>query len=123
MALTLISWWYTAGWARLGKRVVERMASAMEFFSVGLLARTLFDPFRQIAAARVQGSMRAQLKAFNDRLFSRFIGAAVRSIFIFIGLTSTLVMGVVGVVQFVLWPLVPLMPVIGIALAVTGWAP
>lgn len=93
----------------------------LESFSVELLARTLFDPFRQISAAQVRGGgLDAQLRAMGDRAFSRVFGAVVRTLFIVLGLLAALLAGVIGVLQLVLWPLVPLMPLIGIGLAVLG---
>lgn len=99
------------------------MEVILEAFSVGLLLRTLFDPFRQISAGQVRGSFDAQLRALGDRLFSRVFGAIVRSIFIFIGLIGAFFAGLLGVVELLLWPVVPFLPVIGIALMVSGWQP
>lgn len=48
-------------------------------FSVGLLLKTLFNPFRQISAAPVGGAAPVQLSAFFDKLFSRAVGMVVRS--------------------------------------------
>lgn len=117
------AWWYAAGWAALARRAGRRVKTTLGYFSVGLLAKTLFDPFRQIDAGRARGSLQAQWHAFGDRLVSRIIGAGVRTVVIFAGLVSALVIGVVGLVQLVIWPLVPLLPIIGIALAAMGWTP
>lgn len=121
MLLALFSWWYGAGWARLVKRVGERVDNVLGFFSVGTLARTLFSPFRQISAGRVQGPANVQFRAFLDRLFSRFVGAFMRSLLILIGFIGALISGLVGLVQIVLWPLVPLLPVAGLVAALIGW--
>ncbi|HSW66314.1 MAG TPA: hypothetical protein VLI54_04235 [Bacillota bacterium] len=119
MVFAMLSWWYTAGWARLAKRVGTRVTATMEAFSVTLLASTLFSPFRQISAGAAQGkSLDVQLRAFGDRLFSRVFGAFVRSLFIVIGLIASLLAGLIGVVQLILWPLVPFGPIIGVALMV-----
>jgi hypothetical protein len=121
MLLALFSWWYGAGWARLAKRVGERVDNVLGFFSVGTLARTLFSPFRQISAGRVQGPANVQFRAFLDRLFSRFVGAFMRSLLILIGFVGALLSGLIGLVQIVLWPLVPLMPAAGLVAALMGW--
>lgn len=116
VVVALFSWWYGTGWARAAKRVGGRMRLVLETFSVALLLRTLFDPFRQISAGQVRGSFDTQLRALGDRLFSRLFGAVVRSIFIFIGLMGALLAGIMGLVELVVWPLVPLFPIIGVAL-------
>jgi hypothetical protein len=124
MLLALVSWWYTTGWARLVARIGHRIESVLESFSVGLLIRTLFDPFRQISAGAAQGkSLDAQMRALGDRLFSRIFGAFVRTLFIVIGLVLAILAGVVGIFQLLFWPLLPLLPLIGIILAVMGWVP
>lgn len=92
----------------------------LETFSVALLLRTLFDPFRQISAQQVRGSFDTQLRALGDRLFSRVFGAVIRSIFIVIGILGALGAGLVGVIELVVWPLVPFFPIIGVALLLAG---
>lgn len=119
--LALISWWYGAGWARSFKRVIERVDNVLAFFSVGTLLRTLFAPFRQISAGRVQGPMNAQFKAFTDRLFSRFVGAFMRSFLVVVGFFSALFVGIYGLVQVLAWPLVPLLPIAGLIAWTMGW--
>ena len=95
----------------------------METFSVGLLAGTLFAPFRQISAGQVHVGVDAQMRAFGDRLFSRVFGAFIRTLFILIGLFAAFLMGLVGAVQLIMWPLLPFLPVVGLVLALMGWTP
>jgi len=99
------------------------MKAMLEAFSVALLLRTLFDPFRQISAGQVRGSFDAQLRAMGDRLFSRVFGAVVRSLFIFIGLVGALLAGIIGLIELIVWPVVPFFPIIGIVAAVMGLKP
>jgi hypothetical protein len=112
LIIALFSWWYTAGWAQLARRASTRIGGMLEFFSVGLLLRSLFAPFRQISVGRVQGSLNTQLRAWADRQVSRGIGAMVRLAVIGFGLLATILMVVVSVVLLVLWPLVPFVPFI-----------
>jgi hypothetical protein len=112
LILALFSWWYTDGWAQLGRRAVLRIAGVLDFFSVGLLLKSLFAPFRQISVGRVQGSLNTQLRAWADRQISRGIGAMVRLGVIFFGLIGVAIMIIVSAALLVLWPLVPFVPVI-----------
>lgn len=119
----MFSWWYGAGWKRCVLLVRERLASLYDYFSLGLLVRTLFAPFRQISAGKVRGSIAVQMRAWFDQLVSRCVGACVRSIVLVAGVLALLVRALIGVVQIVLWPLVPTLPVVAIVCAMAGWVP
>ena len=119
----VLSWWYGAGWKAYVLRVRERLARTMDYFSIDLLLKTLFSPFRQISAGKVDGPVGLKLRAFFDRLISRVIGAFVRGIIILIGSVWLGIQGLFGVVSIVIWAFVPFLPVIGFIAAIAGWAP
>ncbi|MEO5948980.1 MAG: hypothetical protein ABIP74_01125 [Candidatus Saccharimonas sp.] len=119
----MFSWWYGAGWKHCVTHVRERIASLYDYFSLGLLLRTLFSPFRQISAGKVRGSISDQARAWFDRLISRCVGACVRSVVLLVGLITLAIRVLVGVLQIILWPLIPTIPVIAIVLAMMGWVP
>lgn len=123
IVLTLFSWWYGRGWGSLAKKVGERTNNVLDFFSVGTLAATMFAPFRQISSEQVQGAPGIQMRAFFDRLFSRFFGAFLRGSMIIFGLFLALLSVVFGAFQLVLWPVVPLLPVAGLIVMGTSWLP
>jgi hypothetical protein len=123
MLQALFSWWYGPGWVGLSRRVGQRIDGALAFFSVGLLARTLFDPFRQIDAGKVRGPVGLQLRAWVDRSFSRIVGFFVRSTMILFGLVVAAMLGVAGILQLVLWPVMPFLPIVGLLLMIVGWTP
>ena len=95
----------------------------MDYFSIGLLLKTLFAPFRQISAGNVRGSLDVQLRAFFDRLISRCIGAVVRLIMIGAGAVAILLNIVVSAVLLLGWMLLPLLPLVGLVLFLVGWMP
>ena len=119
----ILSWWYSAGWRQRLTMLQERLATTIDYFSIDLLAKTLFAPFRQIAAGRVNGPLSVKLHAFFDRLTSRMIGAAVRSIMIFVGIMAIFMHSLIGFVTLVIWALIPVLPVLGILLFMSGWLP
>lgn len=121
--MAFFSWWYGEGWRRQVSRISARMDALFDYFSFDLLLRTLFAPFRQISAGRVNGPIGLQFRAWLDRLVSRFVGAMVRSAVLIAGIVAVLFAGVIAVVQLVLWPILPLAPVIGAILAIAGWVP
>lgn len=119
----LLSWWYGAGWVAEAKRVRERIASTADYFSIDLLVKTLFSPFRQISAGKVNGPLGVKWRAFVDRLISRCIGALMRTILIVIGTVSIAVIALVGCITLVVWLIVPAMPLIGCVMMFIGWVP
>ena len=119
----LLGWWYGPGWRSCVQRVFERLAATADFFSIGLLVRTLFSPFRQISAGSVRGSLGVQLHALLDKLISRMIGAMVRTAMIFAGGLVLVAQTLVGTAMILAWVLVPMVPIVGILLASGGWMP
>ena len=114
----IFQWWYGAGWRRHMQRVGLGVLRTADFFSIGLLVRTLFDPFRQISAGQVraQAPLAVKMQAFFDRLFSRAVGAVVRLLVLFTGLVVISLRVVWAVGSIVVWALLPVTPVIGIIL-------
>lgn len=119
----LLSWWYGNGWMAEAKRVQERIASAADYFSIGLLAKTLFSPFRQISAGRVDGPIGVKWRAFVDRLISRCIGAIVRIFMIVIGIVWIVAVATIGGITLVAWLVVPVLPIVGLVMMLVGWVP
>lgn len=119
----ILSWWYGQGWSSRIQLIRERLMVSADFFSVGILASTLFAPFRQISAGHVSGPIGDQMRAFFDRLISRVIGGFVRTFMIMFGLLVMLVQTIFGVLVIMAWPIFPIIPVIGFIMAVIGWVP
>lgn len=119
----LLSWWYGAGWRRCVMSVGDRLLNAYDYFSIDLLIKTLFSPFRQISAGQVNGPIEVQFRAILDKLISRVIGAIMRTIVIVVGSAALLVSALLGLIRIILWPLVPLLPIAAAVLAMSGWVP
>jgi len=119
----ILSWWYGEGWQARIRIIKERLSSSVDYFSIGLLITTLFAPFRQISAGSVEGPLNERLRAFADKLISRFIGAIVRSAILIAGLVVMFVQIIFGGLEIAIWPLIPLFPVIGLIMMVIGWVP
>lgn len=119
----LLSWWYGAGWRRCAVSVGDGLLNIYDYFSIDLLIKTLFSPFRQISAGQVNGPLGVQFRAMLDKLISRVIGAIMRSVVIVIGSVALLLSVLLGLARIILWPLVPLVPVVAVVLAMSGWVP
>ncbi len=116
----IFQWWYGEGWLRHLKRSYVGILRMADFFSIGLLLKTLFNPFRQISAGSAQGPLPVRLRAFADRVFSRCVGAVIRSCAIVIGLIAILLRTVWTCISVVCWTLLPLLPVFGIIVWLSG---
>lgn len=119
----ILSWWYGAGFKQRLVLLREKLTATLDYFSIGLLIRTLFTPFRQISAGQVDGSLEVKMRAFADRLISRCIGAMVRTFVIIAGIVFITFYAVFGVIFLIVWALMPAVPIIGLILAASGWVP
>ena len=116
----LLRWWYGDGWRRRAQLIANRLDGTMDYFSMDLLLKTLFAPFRQISAGRVDGPIGVQIRALVDRLFSRVIGAVVRSILLVIGGVTIAIQVIIGGIILIAWGLVPLAPIGSVIAMVMG---
>lgn len=119
----ILSWWYGEGLMGRPKIMKRRLISSADFFSINLMISTLFAPFRQISAGQVNGPIDYQIRAFFDRLISRFIGAFMRLSMIIAGILSIIFQAVFGFITIIVWVLLPVAPVIGLIITITGWVP
>ena len=119
----ILHWWYGDGARVQFGRVRERLIAAYDYFSLDLLMRSLFSPFRQISAGKVQGSLEVKFRAFIDNLISRAVGTVMRTILVVLGILGIFLAVVMGLVWLLVWFMVPFLPVIGVILFLTGWVP
>lgn len=118
-----LSWWYGSGLRRHMVLTWRGIAMTYEYFSIGLLIRTWFAPFRQISAGSVSGSFSVQWHAFADRTISRFVGSVMRTAMIIIGIISIIIAVIVGCLTTIAWLVIPGLPFVGIVLSLIGWMP
>ncbi len=116
----LLRWWYGDGLRVRLHLIANRLDGTMDYFSIDLLVKTLFAPFRQISAGRVDGPLGVQFRALIDRLFSRVIGAFVRIIILLVGGVMIGVQALLGLLFVLVWLLVPLLPIVGFGLLAAG---
>jgi hypothetical protein len=119
----ILQWWYGRGWGMRVSRLQEKLIGTLDYFSIDLLLRTFFSPFRQISAGKVRGPLGVQLRAFLDRIISRVIGAMIRLVMIIVGVFAIVIYAVLGGLMVAVWGVIPILPVLGIILFVSGWVP
>lgn len=118
IVVDMLIWWYTTAWFDVLHKVQLRTLRVLETFSVGLLARTLFAPFRQIDAGSVRGPLNVQIRAWFDRTFSRVFGAVLRSMTIVCGCVGAVLVLTIGTIWAVFWLVIPVLPIVGVILMV-----
>ncbi len=122
--LGLVGWWYGQGWKKVATILIEKAATSEDYFSIDLLLKTLFSPFRQISADGNQGgTLGDKMRDAFDKLFSRVIGAVIRLLLILTGTVWLFFSLVVDIIILLLWPLLPVLPLIGLGLSLAGWIP
>jgi len=107
LMLEFVKWWYGRGWAGALDSVKARAEALSDMFSVSILLRTLFSPWRRIITYPGAG-LEAHLRAMVDNLVSRLIGFVVRvTVLVSAGIVFCLHI-VISLVELVFWPVVPL---------------
>lgn len=123
IVLGLFRWWYNEGFMGQLLAARQRLATTADYFSIVLLLKTLFSPFRQISAGNARGPLGVQVRAWVDRMVSRFVGATIRSLTIIAGVVALVFSVLFGCMRLLGWLLLPALPLVGLVLALVGWVP
>ena len=119
---SLLSWWYVEGRREQLTRIKWAFIRMADRFSIGLLIKTLFAPFRQISAdEQARGNNLATV--ITDKLVSRLIGCFMRTIMIIVGTITLILLAIVSAIRMLMWPLLPVLPIVGVILMVVVGAP
>ena len=119
---SLLSWWYVEGWREQLTRIKWAFIRMADRFSIGLLIKTLFAPFRQISAdEQARGNNLATV--ITDKLVSRLIGCFMRTIMILVGTITLILLAIVSAIRMLMWPLLPVLPIVGVILMVVVGVP
>ena len=121
MFMNIIEWWYGDGFKKKLAKLRNQLLKTTDFFSFDILVKTLFNPFRQISANQVNGSIEVEMRAFFDKLISRIIGFNVRLVVMFAGIVCLLLQMIWSIVEIIFWLLTPGMPIVGLILTVLNW--
>ena len=119
LALEFFTWWYSRGWQQLVKNMERRITLTSSMFSVPILLRTLFAPWKRIITYP-GASIEAKIRAFSDNMVSRFVGFTVRIFVLFTAAIMLLIVSVVALVEIVAWPLLPIIALVLLVKGITG---
>lgn len=121
LAISFVQWWYGRGFREYLAKFIDKLKDLADFFSIRLLIRNLFAPFRQIATEKRDNlPLNARFHAWLDLLVSRMVGATIRFLLLIIGTALLIIRAAAGFVVMILWPLAPLAIVYAIALYLKG---
>ena len=118
------SWWYTSGFTARTTKLTDSLRRNLDYFSFGLLLRTLFSPFRQIdAGVPAEGSLETRARKFGDRLISRFVGAFMRLMILIIGALVMFLQLIYCALAITFHIILPFLPLAGLIMLTIGWIP
>jgi hypothetical protein len=113
---SMLTWWYFGGLSDQFGRIKKMLAKVNDQFSIPLLLKTLFYPFRMIDADKVYGpALSDKIKAWLDQLISRMIGGAIRIVVVIIGVIALIMTVIISALRMALWVALPVLPVIVLA--------
>ncbi|MBS7346317.1 MAG: hypothetical protein KIG14_01210 [Candidatus Sacchiramonaceae bacterium] len=122
--MAFISWWYSKGWLARAEVILDSLEKSIDYFSLSLLVKTWFAPFRQIDAGRLaNASIEQRFRKLVDRTFSRIIGAMLRTVVMLVGIFYITLKALFGLLVLIIWIALPILPIVFVALMFSGWTP
>ena len=113
LIISFFHWWYGAGWKQQFVDYRTRVERISELFSIDILLKTMFSPWKQIVThARADQSFKAKQAAFVDNIVSRVVGFFVRLFTLITGVVAILAVVIFGFILVLLWPIIPILPAI-----------
>ena len=110
-------WHYTYGGKDVRNFFKNIVWFLWNFFSIELLAETLFVPWQRLQEQGRKGDLWSYVEAFIITTMMRIIGACMRLILIIMGLVVTSFVLIVGVIVSLVWFA---MPVLLVGAFITG---
>ena len=119
----ITSWWYGNGFIRRISIAKANFRKTLDFFSIQILLKTLFKPYKQISADESSNSINMFFQVFFDKLISRIVGLFARTFMIVMGIIVIIFQSILSCLTIIIWLIIPILPVAGIILAIIGWIP
>jgi len=107
LVFDFFQWWYGRGWRGVFTSNHRRLTELAGAFSIGLLLRTLFAPWRRIVTTP-GADPGLRLQALGDNLISRLVGFVVRFFVLLAAGVMFLLLAVGTAIETIVWPFFPL---------------
>lgn len=107
--MEFLSWFYTKGVEYYIASWRGTLAYFVHFFSLSLLLKTLFSPWKRLVFVDTSPgfNLQKQFEVFTSNLISRMIGAIVRFILFWTGIILIVLVAIGGVVGVFFWLILP----------------
>jgi hypothetical protein len=110
-----ILWHYVISLERIYRQWKDFLKFNMDYFSIPFLLRTIFSPWKKYKISYGRGFDIAKIfEALTFNVFSRFIGAGIRTLVILFGLLSQFLILLFGIFIILFWIILPLITTFGI---------
>lgn len=110
-----IVWHYTLAWVDLSRICRDLIWFIYNFFSLSVLMKTLFSPWRRLGETYPDHFNLSEIFAsFFINSFMRLIGFIIRLLLIIFGSLALFVSVLLGMVIFVIWLFLPLITIAGL---------
>jgi hypothetical protein len=106
LMVAFLQWWYGPGWRDASDRLLARLHNTYLTFSLPILLKTLFSPWRRIITP-AGASLQARFRAVVDNAVSRAVGFTMRLSLLVTALIILSVTSLLGGLILVLWPIIP----------------
>jgi hypothetical protein len=119
LILDFFTWWYSTGWLKTVNDLKRRSNNVLRTFSVFLLIKTLFKPWRRIITYPGQG-LKSRLSALIDNSISRVIGFVIRLFTIIAAFIVFIVVNLISLLSIIIWPILPILIIIAVIKGIVG---
>lgn len=115
MALDYFLWWYSSGFLRLLKYLKAFIIILADNFSVRILVRTFFQPWKRDVSSTKGLSLDRKFQIWMWNLISRAFGMVIKSFTFLIFLVIFIILLVIELFLIIAWLLYPLIVIGGLA--------
>lgn len=107
--MNFIAWHFSSGIEYYTKKYILTLEKINHFFSLGLLVKTLFSPYKRLIVIKEKPGfdLAEYFERLSFNLVSRFIGFWVRLFLIIIGFSAYLFVFIFGAIGLVVWIFLP----------------
>jgi hypothetical protein len=110
-----ILWHYVISLEKIYRQWKDFLKFNMDYFSIPFLLKTIFSPWKKYKISYGKGFDIAKIfEALTFNVFSRFIGAGIRTLVILFGLLSQFLIIFFGIFIILFWIILPLVTTFGI---------
>ncbi|MES2087883.1 MAG: hypothetical protein V4467_02720 [Patescibacteria group bacterium] len=102
-----ILWHYTKSWQDVFRVISNYLWFVSNYFSIQLLSRTLFSPWRRLSLSGGKGQEDSFVGALLVNTIMRVVGFLIRSLTIFAGCIALLLSVFVAGIFLILWLIFP----------------